>query len=153
MQGSVGGGRPVSNLTNKGEPEGYSGSGNHLTWATWILSNDRNLITQAYNDLQPRTNVVTDPHLSIFSFNRLTPVIGWPDVYSTPQTCVRLCTVHNLTSTSQPLYSRLVTCVSSRLTQTSVSTCGLLVSNEWITIKCKRTELNYNVWGAWIQRH
>ena len=40
IQGSVGGGRPVSNLTNKGVPEGYSGSGNHLTWAVIYIATD-----------------------------------------------------------------------------------------------------------------
>ena len=128
-QGSFRGGRGrlLFNLTNIGVPVGYSGTDNHLTCATWILSNDKNRITHAYKDLPPLTKVTTEPHLFIFSFNFLTPVIGWSDVNSTPQIFARVCTVHNLTSTSAPLYSWRVKCFNKPLTYVFEPSYGLLL--------------------------
>ena len=127
-QGSFEGGRGrlLFNLTNIGVPVGYSGTDSHLTCATWILSNDENRITHTYKDLPPLTKVTTEPHLFIFSFNFLTPVIGWPDVNSTPQILARVWTVHNVTSTSAPLYSCLVKRFSKPLTRVFVLTYILL---------------------------
>ena len=129
IQGSWGGGRgrALFNLTTIGVPVGYSGTDNHLTCATWILSNDKNRITHAYKDLPPLTKVTTELHLFIFSFNFLTPVIGWSDVNSTPQIFARVCTVHNLTSTSAPLYSWRVKSFNKPLTYVFESSYVLLL--------------------------